>query len=86
VAAVGRLQFDVLQYRLRDEYTVETRLEPLPFTCSGWLVGDPSTFEATPATTLALDARGRHVALFPSEWDRNYCAKQNPQHSFIAYA
>jgi peptide chain release factor 3 len=86
VAAVGRLQFEVLQYRLRDEYGVETRLEPLPFTCSGWLVGDPLTFEPTPATTLAIDARGRHVGLFPSEWDRNYCAKQNPQHSFIDYA
>lgn len=86
VAAVGRLQFEVLQYRLKDEYAVETRLEPLPFSCSGWLVGDPTTFAPTPATTLAVDSRGRPVALFPSEWDRNYCARQNPQHSFVEYA
>src|SRR5690242_11212710 len=26
----GRLQFEVLQYRLRGEYSVETKLEPLP--------------------------------------------------------
>src|SRR4029079_6489907 len=44
VAAVGRLQFDVLQYRLRQEYRVETVLTPLPFECSAWLFGDPSTF------------------------------------------
>jgi peptide chain release factor 3 len=29
LAAVGTLQFDVVQYRLKDEYGVETRLEPL---------------------------------------------------------
>jgi peptide chain release factor 3 len=31
VAAVGKLQFEVLQYRLRDEYNVETMLTPPPF-------------------------------------------------------
>ena len=45
VAAVGRLQFDVLQYRLRQEYRVETVLDPLPYTCSAWLDGDPATFK-----------------------------------------
>ena len=39
IAAVGRLQFEVLQYRLRDEYGVETELSELPFQCSAWLVG-----------------------------------------------
>ena len=48
VAAVGRLQFDVLQYRLRHEYRVETVLDTLPFTCSAWLEGDPATFKRRP--------------------------------------
>ena len=38
-AAVGRLQFDVLQYRLKNEYGVETNLSSLPYECSAWLIG-----------------------------------------------
>ncbi len=35
IAAVGRLQFEVLQYRLRDEYSVEVQMKQLPYQCSG---------------------------------------------------
>ena len=86
IAAVGRLQFEVLQYRLRDEYSVETNLTELPYRCSGWLVGNPDTFQPTHGSVLARDARGRAVVLCPSEWDRLYCFKQNPDHRFEEYA
>lgn len=86
IAAVGRLQFDVLRFRLKDEYGVETRLTELPYQCSGWLVGDPETFQPTPGSLLAKDARERPVVLFPSVWDRQYCFKSNPNHSFREYA
>lgn len=39
-AAVGKLQFEVMQHRLKDEYGVETVSTPLPYQCSAWLVGD----------------------------------------------
>ena len=29
LAAVGQLQFEVVQFRLKNEYNVETRLEPI---------------------------------------------------------
>ncbi len=32
LAAVGQLQFEVVQFRLAQEYGAETRWEPLPFT------------------------------------------------------
>ena len=86
IAAVGRLQFDVLAYRLRDEYGVEVNLSPMPYTCSGWLVGNVETFTPTPSSMLARDARGRPVALFPSDWDRRYCFRQNPDHKYEEYA
>ncbi len=82
IAAVGRLQFEVLVYRLRDEYGVETELSELPFQCSAWLVGDVETFKPTHGSMLARDHRGKPVVLFPGEWDKRYCAGQNPQHSF----
>lgn len=37
LGALGLLQFEVLQYRLRDEYAVETTLEIMPWTLMRWL-------------------------------------------------
>ncbi len=86
IAAVGRLQFEVLQYRLKDEWNVETNLSPLPYACSGWLQGDIADFKPTPGSQVAKDARGRIVVLFPSEWDRQYCLRQNPGHQLLDFA
>jgi peptide chain release factor 3 len=86
IAAVGRLQFEVLQYRLRDEWNVETTLTQLPYACSGWLQGDIARFQPTPGSQVAVDARGRIVVLFPSEWDRQYCLRQNPDHQLLDFA
>ncbi len=83
IAAVGRLQFEVLRYRLRDEYNVETEVSDLPYQCSAWLVGDVQEFKPTHGSYLAKDHRGKPVVLFPSEWDKNYCAQQNPDHKFV---
>ena len=66
IAAVGRLQFEVLAYRLRDEYGVEVALKPMPFQCSGWLIGDPETFTPTPgshARARRARTRGRAAAV-----------------------
>jgi peptide chain release factor 3 len=80
VAAVGKLQFEVLQYRLRDEYGVETALTPLPYECSAWLVGDVASFAAPTTALVARDHRGHPVVLFTSEWDKRSAAKKHPAH------
>ncbi len=80
VAAVGRLQFDVLQYRLKNEYGVETEVTPLPFQCSAWLEGDIETFKKPLSAQLVRDARDRTMVLFNSAWEKNYAAQQNPGH------
>lgn len=81
VAAVGRLQFDVLQYRLRQEYRVETILESLPFTCSAWLEGNPNTFKAPSASMLVKDQRGRVVVLFGDNLMKAIARDRNPDHT-----
>ncbi len=86
IAAVGQLQFEVLAWRMKDEYACEVRLDGLPYRCSGWLIGDPLTFQPTPGSYLAKDSRGRAVVLFPSDWDRAYCFRQNPDHQYREYA
>jgi peptide chain release factor 3 len=81
VAAVGRLQFDVLQYRLRQEYRVETVLDQLPFTCSAWLEGDPTTFKAPSASMIVKDQRDRTVVLFGDQLMKSIARDRNPGHS-----
>lgn len=83
VGAVGRLQFDVLQYRLRSEYRVETKLDTLPFECSAWLVGDVATFKAPSDAMVLKDERGRPVVLFRSPWSKNFARERNPEHTLL---
>lgn len=80
VAAVGRLQFDVLQYRLRDEYRVETIVEPLGYTCSAWLDGDPASFKPPSTSMIVKDQRDRLVVLFADQVMKNIARKVNPDH------
>jgi peptide chain release factor 3 len=81
--AVGQLQFEVMQYRLKDEYGVETILNPLPYHCSAWLMGDPLTFKKTTNALLVQDRHQRPVVLFGEPWEKQYAAKQNPDHQLI---
>jgi peptide chain release factor 3 len=82
-AAVGQLQFEVMQYRLRDEYGVDTVLSPLSFSCSAWILGDARTFEKSSNAALVLDRFERPMALFTSQWEKQYSIKQNPKLEFV---
>ena len=82
-AAVGKLQFEVMQYRLKDEYDADTVLTYLPYQCSSWILGDIKTFKLTSSALLVLDRQGRPMALFTSIWDKQYCMKQNPNHQLV---
>lgn len=82
-AAVGQLQFEVMQYRLKDEYGVETILTPLPYQCSAWILGDISTFANSTTSLIVQDRQGRPMALFSSQWDKQYNIKQNPNHTLV---
>lgn len=85
-AAVGKLQFEVMQYRLKDEYGVETVLTPLPYECSAWIVGDIKSFTPISNSAIVLDKLGRPMALFASPFEKQYCMRQNPKHQLIDVA
>lgn len=82
-AAVGKLQFEVMQYRLKDEYGVETVLSLLPYQCSAWILGDFSKFTKTTSSMIVKDRQERPMVLFTSQWDKQYCMKQNPNHQLV---
>ncbi len=82
-AAVGKLQFEVMQFRLQDEYGVDTLLTPLPYQCSAWIVGDIVTFRAPSQSLVVNDRYGRPMVLFGSQWEKDYAIKQNPHHQLV---
>ena len=82
-AAVGQLQFEVMQYRLKDEYGVDTTLSMLSYQCSAWVVGDMKTFVKSSSSGVVEDLKGRPMALFAGTWEKQYCQKQNPNHQLI---
>ncbi len=85
VAAVGALQFEVLQFRLSQDYQVETAIDILSYRCGAWLVGDVSTFKRHSRALLAEDAKGRTVMLFQSEREKEFAAQQNPDHTLVHF-
>lgn len=82
-AAVGQLQFEVMQYRLKEEYLVDTVLQNLSYQCSSWVQGDINTFTKSSNSLLVKDREDRPMVLFSSAWEKQYTAKQNPNHTFL---
>lgn len=81
LAAVGELQFDVVQARLLGEYGVDTRIDRLPFTCARWIENGNDAAKPIVLRGGALrcrDRRGNSVALFSSSWHLEYFQKENP--------
>lgn len=85
VAAVGKLQFEVLQDRLERDYNTKTALDILPYEHGAWINGDPKTFSKPSRALLAKDKDGQMIALFQSEREKLYAAEQNPNHTFLSF-
>lgn len=83
IGAVGRLQFDVLEFRLKSEYRVDAVLEIMSFEASAWLEGPIATFKIPSDEVVVKDGRGRPVVLFRSPWSKNYARKHNPDHTLL---
>ncbi|MEX2305019.1 MAG: peptide chain release factor 3 [Waddliaceae bacterium] len=81
--AAGQLQFEVMQYRLKDEYRVETELTSLPFQCSSWIEGDIEAYKKPLSSLLVKDRFERLMGLFSTPWEKQYAIQQNPDHTFV---
>ncbi len=84
LAAVGPLQFEVVQYRLKSEYGAESRLEPAPWTLLRWIephpaLRNPSGLVVATGVSLGADKLDQPVALFPNEWTMRYFTEKNPE-------
>ena len=79
LAAVGPLQFEVVQYRLQSEYGAESRLENAPWECAKWLPAgtDAKALRLPTDVRLAEDSSGRPALLFPNTWTQRYFGEIN---------
>ena len=82
LAAVGQLQFEVVQFRLRNEYGVETTLEPLSFSLARWVAGGWEAIEKAGRifnTMTVKDNWGRPVLLIRNEWNLGQIMADHPE-------
>ncbi len=74
LAAVGQLQFEVVQARLQNEYKVESLMEPLGYTLARWADGGWDAVDKADADgklfgiMIVQDRWGRPVLLFRNDW------------------
>ena len=84
LGAVGPLQFEVVQYRLQDEYGAESRIEQTNWRELRWISLDTERelidkMVLPAGAAVALDTSEREVILFTSEWSMNYFKEKNPK-------
>ena len=75
------LQFEVLEYRLKNEYNVDIRREPLPYELIRW-IDNPYDFDLkslvlTSDTKIVQDFRDNYLLLFSSEWNIRWALEKN---------
>jgi len=71
VGVVGVLQFEVLEYRLKNEYGVDVLIESLPYRYVRWIKSDNfdrQNFSMTMDTMLVQDEDDNPVLIFQNDW------------------
>jgi peptide chain release factor 3 len=90
LAAVGPLQFEVVQWRLQSEYGAESRLSPTPWTVLRWIEipealktpnksFDFSRLIVATGVGFGTDKFENPIVLFPNEWSIKYFTEKNPE-------
>lgn len=81
---VGRLQFEVLTFRVEHEYGAKITFDALPYQAARWVEGDATIEElkAKRIPLVVLDQDDRLVALFRNDWEVDRAVRDNPQWTF----
>ena len=80
VGVVGVLQFDVLKYRLENEYNVEIKLENLPYEHIRWIENkeiDLDKLTGTSDMKKIKDLKGNPLLLFVNQWSIGMTIERN---------
>lgn len=86
VGVVGVLQFEVLEYRLKNEYNVDIIREDLSYEYIRWITSEKHLSGGldelrklilTSDTKLIQDVRGNYLLIFTSEWNIKWALDKN---------
>ena len=84
VGTVGTLQFEVLEYRLKNEYNVDIEMVMQPFEVARWLAFDngrnvtPESLKGTDRGMFVYDREENPVLLVSNEWALGWITDNNP--------
>ena len=81
VGAVGVLQFEVLEYRLKNEYNIDIRRRDLSYSYIRWITSegtDPTALNLASDTKWVQDFRGHNLLIFNNEWSIRWAEQKNP--------
>ena len=82
VGVVGVLQFDVLKYRLENEYNVDIALDMLPYEHIRWIANKEEVnveqLSGTSDMKKVADLKGNPLLLFINPWSVNMTLDRNP--------
>lgn len=80
VGVVGVLQFEVLEYRLKNEYNVDIKMERLPYRYVRWIEDtdiDLERLNLTSDTKIVKDLKDRDLLIFQSDWGISWALEHN---------
>ncbi len=85
---VGKLQFEVLTYRVEHEYGAKIAFDRLPYEHARWVEGPqtPEEMLARRIPMVVLDQDGRLVALFRDQWELERSIRDNDEWRFLETA
>jgi peptide chain release factor 3 len=87
LGAAGPLQFEVMQYRLENEYGAHARWTLAPWKQARWLQSGiaEDTMLLPTGSQLALDRAQQRVVLFRDDWTLRYFQEKNPDVELSRY-
>ncbi|MBC77566.1 MAG: peptide chain release factor 3 [Halobacteriovoraceae bacterium] len=87
LGAVGMLQFEVVKFRLEDEYNVRADYEGTPFIGVRWLKfvdkKQEDAFSKQYSSNILFDGKDRKCYGVKSEWDLKLCQEKYPDVKFF---
>ncbi len=89
VGVVGALQFEVLEFRLKNEYGVTLRVQNLQYKHARWIENqnlDPRKLNLPSTTIIVEDNLGRNSILFENEWSIKMAEERNKDLKLIDIA
>ena len=81
VGVVGTLQFDVFEYRMKNEYNVDLRMSSLPYDHLRLIESmdcHPDEIVLCTGAAVLQDFRDRYLLAFDGEWSVGFLTKHNP--------